>query len=76
MLRRSFQGAGFGGVTSHQFRKTVGTIMDDAGLSARRTADQLGHSKPSMTQDKYLARRARATGAAEVLEDLFPGTDL
>lgn len=71
MLRRAFGDAGFEGVTSHQFRKTVGTMMDDAGLSARKTADQLGHSKPSMTQDRYLARKARATGAAEVLEDLF-----
>jgi len=28
-----------------------------AGLSAREVADQLGHAKPSMTQDVYLSRR-------------------
>ena len=71
MLRQAFRAAGFEGVTSHQFRKTVGTLMDDAGLSARATADQLGHSKPSMTQDTYLGRKTRTTGAARVLEDLF-----
>jgi integrase len=45
----------------------VATLMDDQQKSARTIADQLGHSKPSMTQDKYLARR-RTTGAAAVLE--------
>jgi len=45
--------------------------MDDAGLSARAAADQLGHAKPSLTADIYMGRRKRATGAAEVLEDLF-----
>jgi hypothetical protein len=40
-------------------------------LSARAAADQLGHAKPSLTTDIYMGRRKRATGAAEVLEDLF-----
>jgi hypothetical protein len=43
---------------------------DEAGLSARSAADQLGHAKPSLTADIYIGRRKRATGAAEVLEDL------
>jgi integrase len=30
-------------VTSHSFRKTVATLIDDAGLSARIGADHLGH---------------------------------
>jgi integrase len=59
---------GMPGVTSHVFRKTVATLMDEAGLSARSTADQLGHAKPSVTQDVYYGRRGRATGAAQVLE--------
>jgi len=66
-----FRHAGFDGVTSHYFRKTVATLMDEAGLSARAAADQLGHAKPSLTTDIYMGRRKRATGAAEVLEDLF-----
>ena len=30
------------------------TILDESGLSARQIADQLGHSKVSMSQDNYL----------------------
>jgi integrase len=44
--------------------------MDEAGLSARSAADQLGHAKPSLTQDVYFSRKARSTGAAQVLEQL------
>jgi integrase len=71
MMRQAFRRAGFEGVTSHYFRKTVATLMDEAGLSARSAADQLGHAKPSLTADIYMGRRKRATGAAKVLEDLF-----
>lgn len=55
-------------ITSHNFRKTVGTLMDMAGLPARSAADQLGHSKVSMTQDRYFGRGLTETGAADVLE--------
>ena len=51
-------------ITSHTFRKTAATIRDEAALSARLVADQLGHSRPSMTQDVYLARRAVDSQAA------------
>ena len=47
-------------VTSHSFRKSVATMIDDAGLSARVGADQLGHAKVSMTQDKYMSRGPRS----------------
>jgi integrase len=43
-------------ITSHSFRKTVATMLDDAGLSPRVVADQLGHARPSMTQDVYMGR--------------------
>lgn len=43
-------------VTSHTFRKTVATILDDEGLTARVAADQLGHAQVSMTQDVYMGR--------------------
>lgn len=69
-LREAFAGAGMKGLTSHAFRKTVATLMDEAGLSARQAADQLGHAKPSMTADVYYGRRTRATGAAAALEAL------
>jgi integrase len=34
-------------VTTHSFRKTVATLIDDECLSARIGADQLGHTKVS-----------------------------
>lgn len=55
-------------ITSHSFRKTAATILDEAALSARLVADQLGHSRPSMTQDVYMGRRAVDSQAAQALE--------
>ncbi len=55
-------------VTSHTFRKTTATILDDAALSARLIADHLGHSRPSMTQDVDLARRPGGSVAALAFE--------
>ncbi len=67
-LRHAFANAGFGWVTSHVFRKTVATVMDQAGLSSRAAADQLGHANTSMTSDVYFGRKVVVTGAAAVLE--------
>lgn len=69
-LRDAFSAAGFDWVTSHVFRKTVATLMDQAGLSSRAAADQLGHANTSMTTDVYFGRKVAATGAAAVLEAL------
>jgi hypothetical protein len=55
-------------VTSHAFRKTAATELDRAGLSARQIADQLGHSKVSMAQDRYLGRGAVGEEAAAALD--------
>jgi integrase len=67
-LRAALHRAGYPWVTSHSCRKTVATLMDQAGLSARAAADQLGHAKVSMTQDHYYGRRTARTGAARILE--------
>ena len=67
-LRRVFARVGHPGLTSHTFRRTVGTLMDRAGLSTRAAADQLGHAKVSMRQNRYFGRKLRVTGAAAVLE--------
>lgn len=72
MMREAFREAGFGHITSHNFRKTVATLMDDAGLSSRSAADQLGHAKPSLASDVYMGRKRRRTGAVDVLEVVFP----
>lgn len=55
-------------ITSHTFRKTAATILDEASLTGRLIADQLGHARPSMTQDVYMARRAVDSRAAQALE--------
>jgi hypothetical protein len=36
-----------------------------------RASDQLGHSKVSMTQDRYLGRRLTDRQTSEVLDDMF-----
>ncbi len=72
MMRQAFKRAGFDGATSHYFRKTVATLMDEAGLSVRSAADQLGHAKPSLTGDIYMGRKKRATGTAEAFEGSYP----
>lgn len=61
----------FAWLTSHVFRKTTATMLDDAGQSARQIADQLGHARPSMTQDVYMGRKAKNPDAASALEGAF-----
>ncbi|GAA1559652.1 hypothetical protein GCM10009789_11260 [Kribbella sancticallisti] len=56
-------------VTSHKFRKTTATILEDAGQSPRQIADQLGHSRLSTTMDDYSGRKARNPEAAKHLDD-------
>jgi integrase len=67
-LRQSLAWCGLPWVTSHVFRKTTATFLDNAGLSARAIADQLGHAQPSMTQNIYMGRKIASTQAAKVLE--------
>lgn len=71
-LRQTFDDAGQPHLTSHSLRRGVATIMDQGGLSARAAADQLGHAKVSLTQDFYMSRKVRSTGAAALLEVLGP----
>ncbi|BBZ30365.1 hypothetical protein MMAD_46600 [Mycolicibacterium madagascariense] len=43
-------------------------MIDDAGMSARIGADQLGHSRVSMTQDRYMRRGKVYSEVAALLE--------
>jgi integrase len=54
-------------VSTHSFRKTVVTLIDDEGLSAIG-ADQLGHSRVSMTQDRCMSRGGVHTEVADLLD--------
>jgi integrase len=60
-------------VTSHSFRKTVATLIDEGGLSARVGADQLGHAKVSMTQDTYMRRGQVHSEVADLLDAAVRG---
>ena len=55
-------------VTFRAWRKTTATVSDDGGATARMIADQLGHSRVSMTQDVYLGRRSRESRVMAALE--------
>lgn len=71
-LQQALTRAGYGDehLTTHTFRRSVASIMESAGLGARRGADQLGHSSPAVTISSYWGRERRVTGAAEALEVL------
>jgi integrase len=62
------QELGVAATTTHSFRKTVATLIDDAGLSARIGADHLGHTHVSMTQDRYMTRERIHTEVADMLD--------
>jgi integrase len=55
-------------VTAHSIRKTLATLIDEQGLSARVGADHLGHAKVSMTQDRHMARGRVHTTVADLMD--------
>jgi integrase len=60
-------------VTTHSFRKTLATLIDEGGLSARVGADHLGHSKVSMTQDVYMTRGKVHSQVADLIDGAISG---
>lgn len=65
---------GYKWLTTHSLgRKTVATILDEGGATAREIADQLRHARVSMTQDAYMARGRKTTRQAQILGDLDVG---
>jgi integrase len=69
--RKVRDGLGVPGTTTHSFRKSLATLIDDEGLSARIGADHLGHTNVSMTQDKYMSRGRVHTQVADLLDRLI-----
>ncbi|WP_427383904.1 hypothetical protein [Janibacter sp. G56] len=61
-------------VSSHAWRKTMANILDGSGVTARIIADQLGHSRVSMTQDVYLGRGETDPRVLAALEAVDPRT--
>ncbi len=75
-LRQALNRVGYPWVSSHVFRKTVASRLDDEGYGIRHVADQLGHSRPSTTMDYYLGRRAlTAIDFADALEPLIAAAE-
>lgn len=62
--------AGYEWVTFKTLRKTVATLLDEAGLTARQIADILGHAHPSMTMDVYMGRGQTSRASADALGSL------
>lgn len=73
-LRPFLKRSGYEWVTLRAFRRTVATLLDKAGLSAREIAAILGHAKPSMTQDVYMDRGQTSRAGADALDSIL--TDL
>ncbi|WP_311209503.1 MULTISPECIES: site-specific integrase [unclassified Aeromicrobium] len=55
-IRTILDSAGFPWATSHTFRRTVATRLDERGARARDIADQLGHAQIRTTIDHYISR--------------------
>ncbi len=70
--RRVRAGTAFEWVVPHTYRKTVATLLDQGGLSARTVADQLGHAQISMTQNVYMGRRVVDDSVANTLDAVMP----
>ncbi|WP_338773312.1 tyrosine-type recombinase/integrase [Nocardia vulneris] len=63
-------------LSPYSFRKAMATVLDDAKLSARVTADVLQHADPAMTQRKYMARgRVHHAAAAVFHNAVMNGAD-
>jgi integrase len=73
--RRVRDELGAADVTTHSFRKSLATLIDDEGLSARIGADHLGHTNVSMAQDKYRSRGRVHTQVADLLDRLVSEAD-
>lgn len=58
------------GYTFHAFRKTVATLLDQAGLSARDVAEYLGHANPAITQSVYMSKTVGGSRAAEAIDSI------
>lgn len=66
-LRKAMDASGFVWVTSHVWRHTVATLLDEADLPVSEVAGQLGNTK-AVAERHYIKRRATNARAAAALE--------
>jgi integrase len=69
-IAEAMDAVGCGWVTSHVFRKTVGTVIDEAGLPTTAIADQLGNTR-EVAERHYRKRRAANPANADALETML-----
>lgn len=55
-VRAALDYAGASWAVPHTFRRTVATLLHEAGVPLVHIADQLGHADPTMTASVYLGR--------------------
>ncbi len=70
-LRQAFDAAGYPWVTSHVFRRTVASVLDEADLPTRLIADQLGHTSEATVRRHYIAPRVGNERSAQTLETML-----
>lgn len=70
-LREALRRANYEWITSHVFRKTAATVLDEAKLTARAIAGHIGHARPSITQGVYMDKRVGSREAADVLDEAY-----
>lgn len=69
IMRYVREGTDLEWATTHTFRRTAALLLDEDGVSAREIANQLGHARPSMSQDVYMERSQQGPrGAASALD--------
>jgi integrase len=69
-IREAFTECGYGWVTSHVFRKTVASVLDEADLPLSAIADQLGNTQ-QVADKHYRKRRVANEAAAAALESMI-----
>lgn len=62
--------AGFEWVTSHVMRKTVATVLAEAGLPVRQISTRLGHTKEATTERHYIGAVESDPAVMEALDGM------
>lgn len=70
-LKAAFTAVGYGHITTHWFRKTVGSELDRAGLPTSEVAAQLRHADSRTTEKHYMEKRSVNPRATAALEDML-----
>lgn len=69
-IQEAFTECDYGWVTSHVFRKTVASVLDEADLPLSAIADQLGNTQ-QVADKHYRKRRVANEASADALEGII-----